>query len=70
VIEADPTQVRVVSAKEVQRFASPELALAAARTAARVQLDPDSAIKRLNFRMPGGLSRTGFSGGSEVTRRR
>lgn len=55
--QPDPTRVRVVSAEEVARFGRPELALDAARTAARVRQDPDSDIKRMNFRMPGGWMR-------------
>jgi alanine dehydrogenase len=57
VIETDLTRVRVVSADDVERFGRPDLALAAARTAARVRLDPESDIKRMNFRMPGGWMR-------------
>lgn len=56
-IETDRTQVRVVSAAEVEKYGRPELALAAARTAARVRQDPDSEIKRMNFALPGGWMR-------------
>lgn len=56
-IQSDPTQVRVISADDVARLGRPELALGAARTAARVRQDPESDIKRLNFRMPGGWMR-------------
>jgi alanine dehydrogenase len=57
VIEPDRTQVRVVSAAEVEKYGRPELALDAARTAARVRRDPASEIKRVNFRLPGGWMR-------------
>ena len=56
-IESDRTRVRVVSAEEVERFGRPELALEAARTAARVRQEPDSDIKRMNLRLPGGWMR-------------
>lgn len=56
-IEPDNTQVRVVSAEEVERFGRPELALQAARTAARVRQDPGSEVKRMNLRLPGGWMR-------------
>lgn len=56
-IEADPTRVRVVTAGEVARFGSPELALEAARTAARVRQAPGSEIRRMNLRLPGGWMR-------------
>jgi hypothetical protein len=57
VIEQDTTRVRVVSAGEVERFGGPELALRAARTAARVVREPDTVVKRINFRLPGGFMR-------------
>lgn len=56
-IELDSTLVRVISAGQVERYGRPDLALAAARTAARVRLDPASDIKRMNLRMPGGWMR-------------
>jgi alanine dehydrogenase len=57
VIEEDCTRVRVVSATDVERYGRPDLALTAARTAARVRLEVESDIKRMNFRMPGGWMR-------------
>jgi alanine dehydrogenase len=57
VIEQDTTRVRVVSATEVERFGRPDLALQAARTAARVVREPGSEVKRMNFRLPGGWMR-------------
>jgi alanine dehydrogenase len=57
VIEPDGTQVRVVSSDDVARHGTPGVALEAARTAARVRQDPDSEIKRVNLRMPGGWMR-------------
>jgi alanine dehydrogenase len=57
VIEQDTTRVRVVSAGEVERFGRPELALQAARTAARVVRESGSEVKRMNFRLPGGWMR-------------
>ncbi|MFW3171794.1 ornithine cyclodeaminase [Geodermatophilus sp. CPCC 206100] len=56
-IETDDTRVRVVTAAEVQRFGRPELALEAARTAARVRRDPEADIRRMNLRLPGGWMR-------------
>lgn len=56
-LDPDPTRVRVVSAEEVVRFGTPDLALDAARTAARVRQDPASEIRRMNFRMPHGWMR-------------
>lgn len=56
-IEHDPTRVRVVSAEEVLRHGTAELALAAARTAADVRRDPASSTKRLNLGLPGGWMR-------------
>jgi ornithine cyclodeaminase/alanine dehydrogenase-like protein (mu-crystallin family) len=57
VIEQDTTRVRVVSSDEVGRFGRPELALQAARTAARVVREPGSEVKRMNLRLPGGWMR-------------
>jgi ornithine cyclodeaminase/alanine dehydrogenase-like protein (mu-crystallin family) len=57
VILHDATRVRVVSAAEVAQFGRPELALDAARTAARARQASDSDVKRLNLRLPGGWMR-------------
>jgi alanine dehydrogenase len=57
VIEADRTQVRVVTAAEVEKYGRPEIALTAARIAAVVRADPASDIKRMNLRLPGGWMR-------------
>jgi alanine dehydrogenase len=57
VIELDNSRVRVVSADDVVRHGTSEVALEAARTAAAVRQDPDSDIKRISLRMPGGWMR-------------
>ncbi|WP_426243610.1 ornithine cyclodeaminase [Nocardioides sp. LHG3406-4] len=56
-IEADLTKVRVVTASEVLRYGTADLALTAARVAADVRRQPDSAVKRLNLALPGGWMR-------------
>ena len=56
-IEEDRTRVRVVTAHEVEQFGRPELALEAARIAARERQDPAADIKRMNLRFPGGWMR-------------
>jgi ornithine cyclodeaminase/alanine dehydrogenase-like protein (mu-crystallin family) len=57
VIERDPARVRVVSADEVAELGHPDLALEAARTAARVRQAKGTDVKRLNLRLPGGWMR-------------
>jgi hypothetical protein len=46
VIEEDRTRVRVVTATDIERYGRPDLALAAARTAAGRVIDSLTDIKR------------------------